>query len=68
MSKRQTAQKFSLGQLVSHKKFGIGTVVSFERGANQSQNYGIKFEGGGPQGWADRSTNDISQLIGVARA
>lgn len=50
--------KFGFGNRVHSEKYGTGTVIW--KGPNN--NYGVKFDKGGPQGWADKATNDIDDL------
>lgn len=50
--------KFDLGNRVISEKHGAGTIIW----KGSSENYGVKFDNGGPQGWADKATNDIADL------
>jgi hypothetical protein len=68
----------NIGQRVTHPVYGPGTVISVSGGSNWivfeeegsngwsrysgALNLGIKFDNGGPMGWAYDSTNDISEL------
>ena len=52
---------FSLGQKVYSEVYGTGMVIW----VGPHDNYGVKFDKGGPQGWADRATFDIADLVAV---
>ena len=51
--------KFDLGNRVYSEVHGSGTIIW----KGPKDNYGVKFDKGGPQGWADRATNDIADLV-----
>lgn len=55
-------KKFDLENRVYNKRYGAGTVIWKGFGRNWSLNLGVKFDEGGPQGWADKATNDIADL------
>jgi hypothetical protein len=40
-------------------------VLNPRRSRTGAENYAVKFDKGGPMGWAENSSNDISQLIPV---
>lgn len=48
---------FHKGQRVRHPKYGVGTVIDII-----SRGYAVKFDKGGPQGWAENATNDVADL------
>ena len=50
--------KFGLGNRVYSKVYGVGTVIW----KGPKENYGVKFDKGGPQGWAVKATHDIADL------
>jgi hypothetical protein len=51
---------FKVGQKVHHDVYGTGIVL--DAWAGKVENYAIRFEKGGPLGWAERSTNDVKDL------
>lgn len=57
--------KFKLGQKVYSEVYGAGVVIFVGYSRRGSEQYGIKFTKGGPQGWAENSTNDIKDLVTV---
>jgi hypothetical protein len=57
--------KFSLGQKVFSEDYGVGTVIFSNKSRRGTEQYGIKFENGGPQGWAENATNDVDSLMAV---
>lgn len=68
---------YRVGAKVTHEKFGPGVIVTRERVSppnpftadlrhRNEVNIGVKFAGGGPQGWAENATHDITQLKVVA--
>jgi hypothetical protein len=57
--------KFSLGQKVFSEDYGMGTVIFSSKSRRGTEQYGIEFENGGPQGWAENATNDINSLMAV---
>jgi len=50
--------KFDLDNRVYSKVYGAGAIIW----KGPRNNYGIKFDKGGPQGWADKATHDIADL------
>lgn len=51
---------FSKGQRVRHPKYGVGTVIDIiPRG------YAVKFDNGGPQGWAEKSNHEVEELEAI---
>jgi len=65
-TEKKPAVEFFSGQRVAHPVYGTGTVIRVEKKGGlrhkRSQNIGVKFDKGGPQGWADRSSNLITEL------
>lgn len=57
--------KFRIGQRVYNEVYGAGTVIAFDWSRRGTEQYGIKFDNGGPQGWAENATNDIDTLVAV---
>jgi hypothetical protein len=57
--------KFSLGQKVFSEVYGAGTVIHATYSRRGTEQYGVKFDNGGPQGWAENATNDIDSLAAV---
>lgn len=55
--------KFRQGQRVYSEVYGAGTVIHFEYSRRGTEQYGIKFDNGGPQGWAENATNDVEDLV-----
>lgn len=54
--------KFSIGQKVYSEVYGVGVVIFVGLSRRRTEQYGIKFDNGGPQGWAENATNDIADL------
>jgi hypothetical protein len=59
------SEKFRQGQKVYSEVYGTGVVIWKGYGRKGSENYGIVFEKGGPQGWADKANFDIADLVAV---
>lgn len=57
--------KFKMGQTVYSEVYGKGVVVHAARSRRGTEQYGIVFEKGGPQGWAENATNDVADLVAV---
>jgi len=57
--------RLSIGQKIQHKKHGKGTVTAAWYGAKSSENYAVKFDKGGPVGFAQKSTNDADALKAI---
>ncbi len=49
-------------QRIKHPKWGLGTVTEIWKSARGSVNAAIRFDKGGPIGFAERATNDIKDL------
>jgi hypothetical protein len=47
-----------IGMRVEHKEYGLGTVFFVQN----ETNFGIRFDKGGPQGWAMDSNHDVREL------
>ena len=47
-----------VGTRVEHKEYGVGTVFSIQNEIN----FAVRFDKGGPQGWALDSNHDIREL------
>lgn len=54
--------RFKMGQTVYSEVYGKGVVVHSYRSRRGTEQYGIVFEKGGPQGWAENATNDVEDL------
>jgi hypothetical protein len=54
--------KFKYGQRVYSEVYGAGTVIYLGYSRRGTEQYGIKFDNGGPQGWAENATNDVADL------
>lgn len=54
--------KFKVGEAVNHDTYGRGIVIDAWRSPRGSENYAIRFDTGGPQGFAQNSTNDVDDL------
>lgn len=54
--------RLSINDRVNHPKHGKGTITAAWRGAKKSENYAVKFDKGGPVGFAQRATNDADLL------
>ncbi|HXQ38130.1 MAG TPA: hypothetical protein VN843_29265 [Anaerolineales bacterium] len=57
--------KFSQNQRVYSEVYGAGTVIHADYSRRGTEQYGIKFDNGGPQGWAENATNDIDNLVAI---
>ncbi len=57
--------KFAIGQKVYHETFGAGVIIEKSYSRRGTENYGVKFDKGGPQGWADKASHDIADLVAV---
>lgn len=68
---------YRAGIRVVHPEYGYGTIVRREKESpinpitadlrhKKQINIGVKFDKGGPQGWAEDATHDITQLRVVA--
>lgn len=57
--------KFKVNQPVKHETYGVGVVIDSWLSKRGSENYAVKFDNGGPQGWAENATHDISELTAV---
>ena len=55
--------RFKHGQRVYSETYGAGTVINSWYSRRGTEQYGIKFDGGGPQGWAENATNDVADLV-----
>jgi hypothetical protein len=55
----------SINNRVKHPKWGLGTVTEIWRSGASTNNYAIKFDKGGPVGFADRANNTIRDLEAV---
>jgi hypothetical protein len=56
------SDNLGLGQRIVNKKYGKGTIISKIRSRRGSWNYGVRFDNGGPQGWAEKATHDVKDL------
>lgn len=54
-----------MGQRVYSEDFGAGIVIHSQYSRRGTEQYGIKFDNGGPQGWAENATNDVADLVVV---
>ena len=54
--------RLAIGQLVYHEKYGTGRILDAWHGKKKAENYAVKFEKGGPQGFAENATHDASEL------
>jgi hypothetical protein len=59
---REDQMTLKVGNKVFHEVYGTGTVEDVWPGSGRNYNYDIRFEKGGPRGWADDSTNDPKDL------
>lgn len=57
--------KFKLEQRVYSEVYGAGTVIHAGRSRRGTEQYGIKFDKGGPQGWAENATHDVNDLVAI---
>jgi hypothetical protein len=53
--------KFKIGERVTHPVFGAGSVVDIWL-SRKSENIAVKFDKGGPMGFAKDATNDTKDL------
>ncbi len=56
------AVKLRIGQTILHQKYGRGTVTDVWRSRRGSTNLSVKFDKGGPVGFAEKATHDIKDL------
>jgi len=54
-----------IGNRVEHKIYGSGVVVNVLEGKSGSLNVAVKFDKGGPMGFAEHASNDVKQLAVV---
>jgi hypothetical protein len=59
---KNNSVKLGVSQRIKHPKYGLGTVTDVWRSRRGSINVSVKFDKGGPLGFADRATNDIKDL------
>jgi hypothetical protein len=64
-NKKPIEKNFAVGQRVFNDTYGGGVITDRSYGRNGSENYGVKFDNGGPQGWASKSTHDVADLVPV---
>jgi len=62
---KNKAVKLVVNSRVRHSKYGLGTVVDVWRSRIRTTNAAVKFDKGGPLGWADKATHDIKDLVAV---
>jgi hypothetical protein len=62
---KKTVVKLLVGHRVKHPKYGPGTVTDTWRSRLRTTNASVKFDSGGPLGWADKATHDIKDLMVV---
>lgn len=55
--------KFRIGQEVVSKVYGVGIVIDSGYSRRGGEQYGIRFYGGGPQGWAENANHDVDDLM-----
>jgi RNA polymerase-interacting CarD/CdnL/TRCF family regulator len=53
--------RFKVGQRVRHPKWGLG-IITASWFSKKSENYAVKFDKGGPVGFAEKATNDVEDL------
>ncbi len=63
--------KFEIGDRVTHPIHGTGVIVESWTSKSTlksvpTENYAVKFDKGGPLGFAENSTNDVEDLEKVA--
>ena len=59
--------KIDVGSKVTHPIYGTGVVLDSWLSksvlkSTSTENYAIKFDGGGPMGFAEHATNDVKHL------
>jgi hypothetical protein len=54
-----------IGNRVEHKIYGLGTIVESCLGKKGSLNIAVKFDKGGPMGFAEYASNDVKSLTVV---
>jgi hypothetical protein len=59
---KDTAVKLGVSQRIKHPKYGLGTVTDVWRSRRGSTNLAVKFDKGGPVGFAEKATHDIKDL------
>ncbi len=53
--------KFRVGDRVNHPVHGTG-IITDSWYSRKSENYAVKFDKGGPVGFAEKATNDVNDL------
>ena len=54
--------KLRIDTRIKHPKYGLGTVTDAWRSRRGSTNLSVKFDKGGPVGFAEKATHDIKDL------
>ena len=62
--------KFDVGNRVVHPLYGTGVILDAWLSKSvlksvSTENYAIKFDNGGPMGFAENSTNDVENLTKI---
>jgi RNA polymerase-interacting CarD/CdnL/TRCF family regulator len=62
--------KFKVNDRIKHPVYGLGTIVDSWPGRDrfsnkESENYAVRFDEGGPLGFATNATNDVKDLKAV---
>lgn len=57
--------KFKMNVRVSHPVYGLGTITDGWYSKRGAENYAVKFDKGGPVGFAQNATNDVADLTEV---
>lgn len=63
--------KFAVGNRITHPIYGEGTILdswlsNSSLKSTRTENYAVKFDKGGPMGFAEHATNDVKSLTKVA--
>lgn len=59
---KNKAIELKLNDRVKHSKYGLGTITEIWRSRLGTFNYAIKFDKGGPVGFAERANNSTKDL------
>ena len=58
--------RLKIGARTFHPVYGFGTITDGWYSKRGSENYAVKFDKGGPAGFAQNATNDANDLTEIA--
>jgi hypothetical protein len=59
--------KFKINAIVTHPVWGRGIAIDHWPSRRGSEQYAVKFDKGGPMGFAQNATNDVADLTEVTK-